>query len=91
MVDILKVWGGNNYTIKEYRMAALYGLNNAGTPPPSSMPAQLYAYNTLKLDLLSIYDSIKSKYSITSAELNDFNLKNIVNTPPHKKLPSICP
>lgn len=90
-VKILKDLNGNEYTDKQYMMTAIYGLNNAGTPPPSSQPAQLYAYNFLKSTLLSIHETIKTKYSITTAELDAFYLANLTNVPAGKKLPTICP
>lgn len=93
IVGILKDINGSAYTDNEYRMAALYGLDNAGTPPnPATNPQEVvFAYTFMKARLLKTYNDIKTKYGITDAAMNAFYRNNTTNTPAEKKLPTNCP
>lgn len=86
MVATLRQWGGLTYTEAEYKMALLYGLNNAGQllgngtqPPPD--PATMNKVN-------SLYYNLMSKHNIRQGQLDTFNIKNVTNTPASKKLPT---
>lgn len=41
--------------------------------------------------LTKSFNNIKTKYGITDADLNTFNLANLKNVPANKRLPTICP
>ncbi|MEH3112987.1 hypothetical protein [Pedobacter terrae] len=88
---ILKTVNGNIYTDKDYQMAALYGLNNAGPAPQSSIIGGVNIYEVYKGMLTKSFNNIKTKYGITDADLNTFNLANLKNVPANKKLPTTCP
>jgi|GEM_PF-2196702 len=83
MVSTLKDYMGNANTLRECQMAMLYGLNNPGASfPPGSTQA---------IKLNGLFEKIKTKYGITSTELDNFNSDNIKNVPTSKKVPSNCP
>lgn len=87
-VNILKEVNGNNYTDKQYQMAAIYGLNNAGSPPANSI---FNGINIYKGILEKSYNNLLTKFGITAAERDAFYLDNLVNVPTNKKLPTNCP
>lgn len=93
MVSIVKSINGNNYTDQEYRMAVLYGMNNAGSPPASPLITAngVNLYSVLNNQLQNTYNSILNQYGITATMLNNFHASNVINTPTNKKLPSNCP
>ncbi|TBO42636.1 hypothetical protein [Pedobacter kyonggii] len=88
---ILKAVNGTAYTNKEYQMAALFGLNNPGPAPQSPIVNGVNVYEIYKGMLITSFNNIKTKYGITDAELNTFNLANLKNVPANKKLPTTCP
>jgi len=88
---ILKAVNGSIYTDKEYQMAALFGLNNPGPAPQSPIIGGVNVYEIYKGMLTQSFNNIKTKYGITDAELNTFNLANLKNVPANKKLPTTCP
>ena len=81
-VTTLKDYVGTEYTLKQCQMAMLYGLNNPGSYPPMSPEAN---------KLNAIFEKITAKYSITTSELNAFNLANVAGVPANKKAPTNCP
>ena len=92
MVSILKDVNGATYTDKEYRMAALYGLDNAGPwPSPEVLVNGISIYDLLKNAQQKTFDDIKTKYSITTSDLTTFNQSNTQNVPANKKVRTICP
>lgn len=93
IVSILAAINGSAYTMAEYRMAALYGLNNPGTPPSGLVvdTDRLNTYNLLKARITKTYDAIKTKYGLNDATIANFNRDNLINVPAAKKLPSNCP
>lgn len=89
MVSVIAAYGGSNYSIEQYRMAALFGLDNPGPPPTD--PTLLARYNQLATALSNSYNRIISKYNINLNTLNNFKLDNLVNVPTSLKLPTSCP
>jgi len=91
-VKILKELNGSTYTNKQYQMAALYGLNNAGDAPSSPITLNgVNVYDLNKAILTITYNNLLTKYSITAAERDAFYLDNLKNVPIAKKLPTSCP
>ncbi|MFD0939935.1 hypothetical protein [Pedobacter boryungensis] len=93
-VEILKSINGNAYTDNEYRMAALYGMDNAGDRPNDPLLTNyngIDLFNIYKNTLQQTYNNILTKYNITSVELNTFNRNNLINTPIANRLPNNCP
>lgn len=66
MVDILKGWGGNNYTDKEYEMSLMYGLENAG-----KLMNQSVSQSTIN-KVNQLYSDLLKKYNISKSALNSF-------------------
>lgn len=92
-VNILKSVNGGAYTNQEYIMAAIYGMNNAGTIPPSlatTATGQTY-FTNLKNQLNTSYNNILTQNGITPAMINTFYNSNLINVPVNKKLPTNCP
>jgi hypothetical protein len=81
---------GSDYTDKEYQMAALYGLNNAGSPPANSMINGINTYEICKGLINKSYNNLLAKFDINSSELNAFFRKNLVSVPNKNKLPENC-
>jgi len=79
---LLAQWDNNQHTSKEYAMAMLTGLDNPGTNngnnPNYALQVQM---------LQTEYNSLKSQYSITDADLNTFKTSNN-NSAPAAKLPN---
>ena len=90
-IKILKEVNGSSYTDKQYQMAAIYGLNNAGDPPPNSIFNGINLYNIYKGILEKSYANLLTKYGITTTERDAFYQDNLVNVPASKKLPTNCP
>jgi hypothetical protein len=65
-VTALKTWDNGAHTDKEYQMATLFGLDN-GRDGTSAQQAQLQTE----------FNSLLTKYNITSTDLNTFNIKNL--------------
>ena len=65
-VATLKNWDNGAHTDKEYRMATLFGLDNA----KDGTSAQ-------QAELQSEFNSLLIKYGITSNDLNNFNINNL--------------
>ena len=65
-VTALKTWDNGAHTDKEYQMATLFGLDN-GRDGTSAQQAQLQTE----------FNSLLTKYSITAADLNTFNITNL--------------
>lgn len=88
MFDILKTWGGANYTDDEYKMALLYGLENAGQHvigapnAPQPTPQQI-------AEVHNLFQTLMVTHNITPDQLNTFNNANIKSTPAAKKLPKV--
>lgn len=89
-VKILKDVNGSAYTDKQYQMAAIYGLNNAGprTYNPFGGGFDLYAIYKNKLE--KSYNNLMVKYGIIAADRDAFYLQNLLNVPANKKLPTNC-
>ncbi|WP_443939863.1 hypothetical protein [Pedobacter sp. MW01-1-1] len=90
-VKILKDVNGSTYTDKQYQMAAVYGLNNAGNLPANSIINGVNLYTIYKGMLEKSYNNLLAKFNITPAEINAFNMNNLSNVPQNKKLPINCP
>jgi len=92
-----KIWGilkdinGSAYSDKEYQMAALYGLDNPGDTPKNPLVNGVNLFDIYKGVLNKSYNNIKTKYGITDAEVNGFNLANLKDVSADKKLPTDCP
>lgn len=92
VVDILKAYDNNAHTISEYRMAMLYGLNNAGDAPPGDASQNVKdAYNARKAKLDAVYANILTKYNLNATDINAFHSANIINVPTSKKVLNNCP
>jgi hypothetical protein len=92
MVSILKDINGSEYTDKQYQMAVLYGMDNAGIRPTTDYLINgISHYDILRSAQLSSFEAIKTKYGITTADLSTFNQANILNVPNNQKVPTNCP
>jgi len=89
-IRVLKELNGTNYTDKQYQMAAIYGLDNAGDPPINPLNG-VNIYNIYKGILDKSYNNLMAKYGISPSQRDAFYLANLVNVPAIKKLPTICP
>ncbi|MGF7074255.1 hypothetical protein [Mucilaginibacter sp. 3215] len=76
-VGALKTWEKSAHTDSEYASAMLYGLN---TSDPS-------ATATETATLQQAYNAIKTKYSLTDAQLNSFYNSSLNS---NDKLPGNC-
>ena len=85
-VNILREMNGNSYTSKEYQMAAIYGLDNAGSMPANFSKEDQDLFNKNKIILEKSYSILMNKFGITSAEKNAFYAKNLINVPSIHKL-----
>lgn len=90
-IQILKNINGNSYTDKEYQMAAIYGLNNAGEVPNNPIVNGVNIYNIYKNILDKSYNNLMTKFGITITQRDAFFLANLTNVPTNKKLPTSCP
>ena len=90
-IRILKELNGTNYTDKQYQMAAIYGLNNAGDAPINPLISGINTYNIYKGILDKSYNNLMAKFGISPAQRDAFYLANLVNVPGNKKLPTNCP
>lgn len=90
-VQILKDINGTAYTDKQYKMAAMYGLNNPGERTYNYLGNTLDLYTIYKNKLEKSYNTLLAKYEITAAERDAFYLENLKNVATDKKLPSNCP
>lgn len=72
---ILAQFDNNAHTTKDYRMAMLFGLDNATDGNASQ-----------KATLQTEFNSLLTKYNITSTDLNNFNSNNLNSTT--NKLPT---
>jgi len=76
-VNSLKSWDNGAHSDAEYAMAMMYGLN---TSDPTATAAQT-------ANLQQTYDAIKTKYSLTDAQMNAFYVSSLNST---DKLPGNC-
>ena len=86
---ILKSMNGTKYTDTEYKMAAMYGMDNSGDAPPGGV--ELAVYNIFKAKINKTFADVKTKYSVTDSQLNTFYNAQIKSAPNNKKLPGNCP
>lgn len=90
-VQILKDINGTAYTDKQYKMAAIYGLNYPGERTYNYLGNNLDLYAIYKSKLEKSYNNLLVKYGITVAERDAFYLDNLKNVVANKKLPTNCP
>ncbi|MDQ7947946.1 MAG: hypothetical protein REI78_08370 [Pedobacter sp.] len=89
MVSILATYFGNSFTMDQYRMAAIYGLDNPGPTPTD--PNELAAYNTVNAALQGSYTRIRNKYNLSTSSINSFNSANLISVSTPLKMPTSCP
>lgn len=78
-IAVLEAWNAKQgfiYSMKEMRMAMLYGLNSY---EPGTSQAQINTIN-------AAFEAVKTKHGITTSDLNTFNQTNLIATT--KKLPT---
>lgn len=86
MTMILRDWGGQKYTDKEYKMAMLYGMDNSNQMLANGTIVVADPQTMTKVNTL--FQKLKQDNNITSADLNTFNTQNVTATPANKKLPT---
>jgi hypothetical protein len=79
-VAILAKWDNNAHTLAEYRMAMLFGTDNAGDNTDQ------YEKNLL----INAYNGIISKYGLSQTTIEAFNVSQL-NATTSQRLPGNCP